>query len=222
MAKVDLIGVNHYGKESNIKLANLLLSEYYDVICHELCRHRFDNMFDDIGDLKVIDMSDKFEGEISFRGKIRSSIFSFLYSFSLNYRFASKFAKKTDIATCANISSHRETPLILIDKDIRHILSKFENLKFKEFYLDFLSRSFRKTKDVGESRQKIESTELGEQLIDNREKYMAENILKVSENYKNVACVVGAAHLEGLSNKLEKYMDVNCIDATEMNVSDFR
>jgi pheromone shutdown protein TraB len=215
MTKIDLIGVNHYSQKSNNKLSSFLLSNYHDVICHEICNYRFNNIDMKNNNLNIIDMSDEFNGNINIKGKIRTSLFSFLYKFSVSYDLAKKLAGSKDIETCINIANRKKVPLALIDKDIRNLLEKFENVSFREFYCSFLSNSFNRLKNPENARSKIEKTSIGKELLESRENYMSRNLKILSNEYDRIGCVVGSVHLEPLANRLDSDYNVKIINTIE-------
>jgi len=112
-------------------------------------------------------------------------------------------------------------PLALIDMDTQKLLQRihrqmsfFENLRF---YMSIIAGMIKSKRDVTEELFKYEADYtdymeefarkfpvLKRELIDNRNMYMARNILKLSQHHENVLAVVGEGHVEGIKNLLLK------------------
>ncbi|HID72201.1 MAG TPA: hypothetical protein EYP29_05615, partial [Thermoplasmata archaeon] len=109
----------------------------------------------------------------------------------------------------------------LIDMDTREILMRIhQNMSLKEnvrFLFSILAGMIKTKKDVTDELFKYESdysTYMSEfekkfpvlkrELIDNRNKHMAENILNLAKEYNHVLAVVGEGHIEGIKELLLK------------------
>lgn len=194
MVKIDIIGTRHKDIKYNKELANLLTSNIYDVIAHEMCSYRYKNNSNDI---EIIDLSNDFKGELTTKSIIRASSFSVLNNILLDYKITNKLTGENDFKTCMKVAKYRKIPLALIDKDIRNTVDGFDELSFKEFYGDFLLpifSPFNKYKNI--------DTKLNETILKERNKYMSRNIEKLSREYNRIACVVGEAHLDGIKRNL--------------------
>ncbi len=117
-------------------------------------------------------------------------------------------------------------PFYLIDMDSLYVVNKmWKSLRFKDkikmiasiFFSLFLTknkikREIRKMEEndiINEIEKYMPS--MKKIFIDDRNKYMAENILKLLEKYDKIVAVVGEGHMAGMKKLLEKYANVRCI-----------
>jgi len=137
-------------------------------------------------------------------------------------KLAKKFGTKAGGEMLAAIETAREKniPIILIDMNAREIVDKlWKNLSFKNkiklllssFFALFMKKDeiereikkFEKNADEIIKKMEKEYPEIKKILVDERNKYMAEQLRKCMENYEKVVAFVGEGHVEGLKELLK-------------------
>ena len=133
-------------------------------------------------------------------------------------------------------------PVALIDIDIRKTMKKLSNLSFfkkvglagsiffksfKKEYRDVLDFDLKSVPDdeVVVKMIKIlekETPDLYKILIEDRNHYMVERLLKLRENHNgNIIAVVGAGHVDGMAKILEKKLNIQNENNTGFSYSYF-
>ncbi|MCK5343985.1 MAG: TraB/GumN family protein [Candidatus Heimdallarchaeota archaeon] len=90
------------------------------------------------------------------------------------------------------------TSIFIRKKRIEKELERFE--KNDEYYMESFGKEFPTAKTI---------------LIDDRNVFMAESIMKLSENYENIVAVVGDGHVEGIKRLLQT-PDVETVRLSEL------
>lgn len=207
MAEVHIVGTAHVLKESVRKVCEVIEEVKPDAVAVELCPKRLQAL---IGEKPNVSLA-----EIIKSGNVSLVIFQMILSF-IQRKIGEEMGVKPGEEMLTAVKKAREigADVILIDRDIGitfnrlwNKMSIFEKLKF---FWQIFKGVFQKedVEDVlGNVDKLIEefrkvSPKASEVLIDERDAFMAYNILKASERYERIVAVVGAGHEKGIKHYL--------------------
>ncbi|WP_456328770.1 TraB/GumN family protein [Archaeoglobus sp.] len=215
--RLIIVGTAHVSKKSVEEVREVIENERPDAVAVELCPRRYHALVHGQRE------------EVSIAEIIKSgNVFMLIFQLILAY-FQRKVGEETGVKPggemLAAIQKAREVgaDVILIDRDIGvtfkrfwQKLSFFEKIKLivhlirssfsgedievdemlEEDVLDMLVKEFRKI-----------SPNAARVLIDERDVYMAANLLNALSRYNKIVAVVGAGHRKGIENALLKLKD---------------
>ena len=223
--KLIIIGTAHVSKRSIEDVNEIIEAEKPDAVAVELCPRRYKALVHGIKeDIPVTDVIKK--------GNVFLLIFQLILSY-FQRKVGEEYGVKPGSEMLAAIEKARSigADVLLIDRDIGitfsrfwQSLSFFEKLKLiwhliksmfsgedidvdemlEEDVLDLLVREFRK---ISPNAAKV--------LIDERDMYMAANLLNAFAKYDKIVAVVGAGHRKGIEKALERLKD-NLVDIREL------
>ena len=223
--KLIIIGTAHVSKRSIEDVNEIIEAEKPDAVAVELCPRRYKALVHGIKeDIPVTDVIKK--------GNVFLLIFQLILSY-FQRKVGEEYGVKPGSEMLAAIEKARSigADVLLIDRDIGitfsrfwQSLSFFEKLKLiwhliksmfsgedidvdemlEEDVLDLLVREFRK---ISPNAAKV--------LIDERDTYMAANLLNAFAKYDKIVAVVGAGHRKGIEKALERLKD-NLVDIREL------
>ena len=207
-----IVGTAHVSPRSIEEVKEIIEKERPDAVAVELCPRRFKTLVEgyreNISHLDVLKKGDVF-----------LLLFQIILS-HLQKKIGEEYGVRPGQEMLTAIEKAREigADVILIDRDIAVTFKRFwtslgflEKIKFisylirtssndveidemlKQDILDSLIREFRKI-----------SPKAANVLIDERDLYMAANLLNVMKKYNKVVAVVGAGHKKGIETALEK------------------
>ncbi|MCS7144993.1 MAG: TraB/GumN family protein [Archaeoglobaceae archaeon] len=210
--KLVIIGTAHVLQKSVEEVTNVIEVEKPDAVAVELCPARYKALMGEREEVKV--------SEILKKG----DFFLILLQLILGY-FQRKIGEEMrtkpgeEMLTAIKKAKEINADVLLIDRDITITfkrlwgeMSFFEKLKFiyymfrgafgkdveveemlREDIIDLLVKEFRKI-----------SPKAAKVLIDERDEFMAYNLLKAMERYNKVVAVVGAGHRRGIMEAMQK------------------
>ena len=215
--KLVIVGTAHVSRRSVEEVEEVIEREKPDAVAVELCPRRYYALVHGM------------QKEISIADVIKSgNVFMLIFQLILAY-FQRKAGEETGVKPgsemLAAIEKAKEVgaDIILIDRDIGITFKRFwqklsffekirlilhlirgslngENIEVDEMLeedvLDMLVREFRK---ISPNAAKV--------LIDERDIYMAANLLNAFSRYNRIVAVVGAGHRKGIENALLKLKD---------------
>ncbi len=218
---ITILGTAHVSRASADKAQELIESREHDVICIELCQSRF-NAMTDPNALAKMDLFDV------IRSGKASMVTASLALGSYQQRMAEQLGIEPGLEMKTSIKHAEELdlPLVVIDREVGTTLKRvYHNVPFwKRMYIIaglFTSVVSRETV----SEEEIEKLKTGDllettfaqfsedandlfvPLIDERDRYMTAKLLQTLKEYpdKNLLAVVGAGHVKGMTNYLEKH-----------------
>jgi len=226
--KLIIVGTAHVSRRSIEEVNEIIEAEKPDAVAVELCPRRYRALVHGLKD------------EIPVTDVIRKgNVFQFLFQLILSYfqrKFGEEYGVKPGAEMLAAVEKARSigADVLLIDRDIGitfsrfwQSLSFFEKLKLiwhlvkstfsgedidvdkmlEEDVLDILIKEFRK---ISPNAAKV--------LIDERDKYMAANLLNAFSRYDKIVAVVGAGHRKGIERALEglKHNLINIMELEEV------
>jgi pheromone shutdown-related protein TraB len=215
--KLIIVGTAHVSQKSIEDVERVIEVEKPDAVAVELCPRRFKALFEGIRD------------EVSVTDVIKSgNVFLLLFQFILAYfqrKVGEEYGIKPGAEMIAAIEKAREVgaDIILIDRDIGITFTRFwqkltffEKIKFlfhlkstfsgeeieidemlEEDVLDLLMKEFR---DISPNAARV--------LIDERDLYMAANLVNAMARYNKVVAVVGAGHRKGIEKAIQRLKDI--------------
>ncbi len=217
--KLIIVGTAHVSPKSVEEVKEIIEREKPDAVAVELCYRRYKAIFegkrDDISVMEIIK---------------RGDVFLVLFQLVLSYfqkKIAEDYGVRPGAEMIAAVEKAREigADVLLIDRDITitfkrfwSSLSFFEKLKLvwhfirgllsredidvdemlEEDVLEMLVKEFR---EITPNAAKI--------LIDERDLYMAANLISAMQNYDKIVAVVGAGHKKGIEEALQKVGSVD-------------
>ncbi|RLI78993.1 TraB family protein [Archaeoglobales archaeon] len=221
--EVIIVGTAHVSKKSIEEVEETIEKVRPDVVAVELCNRRYQALIQEKHqDIPIID--------VIRRGEAPLLLFQLMLSY-FQRKIGEEYGVKPGEEMIAAIKKAEEigADVLLIDRDIGITFKRFwnslsilEKLKLvyylikslfigenemeidemlKEDVLEALVKEFRK---ISPSAAKI--------LIDERDAYMAFNILSALNTYDKIVAVVGAGHKKGI----EKYLKSEKIDIAEL------
>jgi len=218
---ITILGTAHVSRASADKAQELIESKQHDVICIELCQSRF-NAMTDPNALAKMDLFDV------IRSGKASMVTASLALGSYQQRMAEQLGIEPGLEMKTSIKHAKELdlPLVVIDREVGTTLKRvYHNVPFwKRIYIIaglFTSVVSRETV----SEEEIEKLKTGDllettfaqfsedakdlfvPLIDERDRYMTAKLLQTMKNNpgKNLLAVVGAGHVKGMTNYLQKH-----------------
>ncbi len=218
MVEVHIVGTAHVLRESVDRVCKVIEDVKPDAVAVELCPKRLHAL---MAKEPSISLSDVIKS-----GNVSLAILQIILSF-LQRKIGEKTGVRPGEEMLAAIRKAKEigADVILIDRDIGitfnrlwYNISIIEKLKlfwqiFRSLFskedevenilsnVDKLVEEFRK---IGPKASKI--------LIDERDSYMAYNILKASEKYEKIVVVVGAGHRKGIERYLKNPKEIPQIE----------
>ncbi len=229
---ITILGTAHVSRASADKAQELIESKQHDVICIELCQSRF-NAMTDPNALAKMDLFDV------IRSGKASMVTASLALGSYQQRMAEQLGIEPGLEMKTSIKHAKELdlPLVVIDREVGTTLKRvYHNVPFwKRLYIIaglFTSVVSRETV----SEEEIEKLKTGDllettfaqfsedakdlfvPLIDERDRYMTAKLLQAIKDHpgKNLLAVVGAGHVNGMMNYLEKNSVDNSYSPSEV------
>lgn len=207
-----IIGTAHVSQQSVDEVRQKILELKPDLVAVELCEARYRGLTE--------------QRDIPIAELIRSENFGIMFanvvlSF-LQRRLGEEVGVKPGKEMLTAIETAKEigADVALIDRDIRITLARamaslsfFEKLRvLKEMLVAFLSEG-ETQKQIDELKSENSVSKILEEfkrispsvfqvLVEERDAYMAQNLLKLSEKYRNIVAVVGAGHRQGMEAHL--------------------
>lgn len=210
--KLIIVGTAHVLQKSVEEVKTVIENEKPDAVAVELCPARYKALIGEREEVKV--------SEILKKG----DFFLILLQLLLGY-FQRKIGEEMktkpgeEMLTAINKAKEINADILLIDRDITITfkrlwgqMSFFEKLKFfyymlrgsfgkdveveemlREDIIDLLVKEFRKI-----------SPKAAKVLIDERDEFMAFNLLRAMERYNKVVAVVGAGHKKGIVEAMQR------------------
>jgi pheromone shutdown protein TraB len=214
---ITLIGVGHVFDISR-NLENAIIARNPSVVCVELDPARYQALY----------------------SKERATDVPFIYG--MLARFQEKIAKKygtevgSEMITAVETAKMLNAKLAFIDMEASKIVADFwRSMSFSErvkLIFALVSSIFVRKKRIEKELARFEENDeyymesFGKEfptaktvLIDDRNQYMAQSILKLSEKYENIVAVVGDGHVEGIK-KLLQTPDIEIIRLKQLRESD--
>ncbi|MFK7816284.1 MAG: TraB/GumN family protein [Gammaproteobacteria bacterium] len=229
---ITILGTAHVSRASADKAQELIETKQHDVICIELCQSRF-NAMTDPNALAKMDLFDV------IRSGKASMVTASLALGSYQQRMAEQLGIEPGLEMKTSIKHAKELdlPLVVIDREVGTTLKRvYHNVPFwKRLYIIaglFTSVVSRETV----SEEEIEKLKTGDllettfaqfsedandlfvPLIDERDRYMTAKLLQTLEDHpgKNLLAVVGAGHVKGMTNYLQKHSDDSSYNASNV------
>lgn len=229
---ITILGTAHVSRASADKAQELIESKQHDVICIELCQSRF-NAMTDPNALAKMDLFDV------IRSGKASMVTASLALGSYQQRMAEQLGIEPGLEMKTSIKHAKELdlPLVVIDREVGTTLKRvYHNVPFwKRIYIIaglFTSVVSRETV----SEEEIEKLKTGDllettfaqfsedandlfvPLIDERDRYMTAKLLQTLKDHpgKNLLAVVGAGHVKGMTNYLQKYSEDSSYNASNV------
>ena len=207
---ITIIGTGHVFDLSNA-INSILDEKQPDIICVELDKQRFQSL---VYRSKNPDDYEKRRKNVPL-------------AYNLLARFQDSMAKEygvqagDEMLTATSYAQSHQLPVAFIDMNAQKLFTKmFKKMGFMEklkLLLTGFAGFFISKKRVEKEIETFENDfdnyieQIGDKfptikrvLIDDRNKYMANNLVKASEEYEKVVAVVGDGHIPGLSEILEK------------------
>lgn len=198
---ITLIGVGHVFDISR-SLENAIVSRNPSVVCVELDPARYQALY--------------------AKGKQRELPFIYM----MLARFQEKIAKKygtevgSEMITAIETAKTINAKLAFIDMEASKIISEFwRTMTFSErvkLFFALATSIFVRKKRIEKELERFEANDeyymesFGKEfptakavLIDDRNVYMAESIMKLSEKYENIVAVIGDGHVQGIKRLLQ-------------------
>lgn len=215
--KLIIVGTAHVSKKSIEEVSEVIETEKPDAVAVELCPKRYRALVQGVRDeIHITDVIKK------------GNVFLLLFQLILSYfqrKVGEEYGVKPGAEMLAAIEKARDTgaDVLLIDRDIGitfsrfwQSLSFFEKLKLiwhlvkstfsgeeidvdemlEEDVLEMLVREFR---SITPNAARV--------LIDERDTYMAANLLNALSRYDKIVAVVGAGHRKGIERALSRLKD---------------
>mgnify|MGYP001211463779 FL=1 len=222
--QVFLIGTAHISQSSVDEVKLLIENENPDIVLVELCNSRYQAMMD----------KDRWKNMDIFK-VVREGksflLFANLIMTAFQKRLGSKIGVKpgAEMFEAVKISERIGAELLLADRDVKTTLQRaWRSIsffgKFKvisqllaSFFIneEISKEEIEKLKEndaLSEAMQMLseQSPEIKNILIDERDQYMAEKIRKAEG--KLIVAVVGAGHVKGIKDEIEKVHDLKLLD----------
>jgi len=221
--KVDkyiLIGTSHVSQESIDRIKKAFEENELDLVCLELDYNRLDSLLNN----KEVTLKD----HLKLLKRIGPAGYLF---YIIAGTFQKKIGKKIgmkpgiDMLTGYNIAREKKIPVALIDLPIDETLKKISKIsigKKLSILTKFFTSGFKKDnkellnfdiKTIPKEELifkmlellKKETPELYKILIEDRNEYMVNKLIKLREKHeKNILVIVGAGHVEGMEKLLKE------------------
>ena len=212
---ITLLGTAHVSKESVKEVEELILKKQPKYICIELDKQRYDNLVND-EQWKNTDIVSVIKNK-QFPGLVMQVIIASVqkkFSFTTNSEPAGEFKKAIELAKQTNAE------IILIDRNIKITLNRiwrkltlFNKVDIITSFI-FGSDDTELTENSIQDIMKDDVMELAfssfkeklpiihKVLVEERDEYMANNILELTTK-EEVVVIIGKAHLNGIFNKVK-------------------
>jgi len=208
VAEVYIVGTAHVLRESVEEVCRIIEEVKPDAVAVELCPRRYNAL---INNVQSLSLSDVLKG-----GNVSLALLQIVLAY-----FQRKIGEETgvkpgeEMLTAIEKAKEIGADVLLIDRDVGitfqrlwQKMSFFEKLKFGWNILKGIFSKEDVEDVIGNVDSLIEefrkvSPKAGEVLIDERDAYMAYNLLKASENYNKIVAVVGAGHKKGIEGYLK-------------------
>ena len=210
---ITLIGVGHVFDISR-SLENAIVSRNPSVVCVELDPARYQALY--------------------AKGKERELPFIYMMLARFQERIAKKYGTEvgSEMITAIETAKTINAKLAFIDMEASKIISEFwRTMTFSErvkLFFALATSIFIRKKRIEKELERFEKNDeyymesFGKEfptaktiLIDDRNVFMAESIMKLSENYENIVAVVGDGHVEGIKRLLQT-PDVETVRLSEL------
>jgi len=199
-----LIGTNHMASEKEI--IDLINKENPDIIAVEMCNERY-----------KIHMKGKKREDKSIWGKIANKMTK------VSNQAGEKYGG--DMVTAMKVAEQKNIPLHLIDRDIDETKRLLKKISIREkllIYASYLMTNKKKVKKMKKQAQNLQSDKQQMQkyidnlkvnmpniykiLIEDRNKYLYENIKKIDQENKDKKIIVflGAGHIQEINRMLSE------------------
>jgi pheromone shutdown-related protein TraB len=220
---IILVGTSHVSTESVNEIKELVEKYNPVIIGIELDENRLKSLLSDKSNKKNRKSLSMLK-EVGLFGYLFAQLAGFVQD---KVGDSLKVDPGTDMLAAYNFAKEKEIPIALIDLDIRKTLKKLSKLSFRKkvsMFKRILFSGFKK-----ENKEKLnfdpskapsddfvveainifrkEVPELYKILIEDRNKYMAQKLFEISKlnNFEdNILAVVGAGHVEGMIEELNK------------------
>jgi len=220
---ITLIGTGHVFNLSQ-QILDILDEVRPEIICIELDKQRYDALI-----LKQTNPQ-----EYKNQGKNVPILYKLLSRFQEGMAKQYGVTAGSEMITAINYAQNNQLPLAFIDMNAQHMFTNMlKKMTFKEkFKLMFsgFGGFFISKKRVEEELKKFEQNfdsyieQIGKKLptvkkvlIDDRNNYMVQELVKASEQYTKIIAVVGDGHIPGLSKLLtEKKIDFKTIRLSQI------
>lgn len=212
-SNIVIIGTAHISEKSSSEVKEVIEREKPNIVAVELCQRR----------LKVL--REEIQTEVKINDILKGNVYYFLASWLLAYvqnKIGSNVGVKPGAEFLAAIEAAEKTgaELALVDRDIQVTLQRFwTKMTFSEkikMICSLLSAIFEVGKEeidldsitrrdiVDQMMQELKefSPRAAEVLVDERDAYIASNLLNLAQRGKVVA-VVGAGHIPGIKRYLD-------------------
>ncbi len=212
MDMIHLIGTAHVSEESVEEVRKTILEKRPDVVAVELCRDRYEGLLDQ-RDIPIFDLIKS--------GNSLLFIVNVLLSF-MQKRIGEEFGVKPGKEMLAAIDAARELGIrvVLIDREIKITLSRaIGNMGLREklrLLKELVIGLFSKTEGIDVEDMKKEENivdllkefkgvapSLYKTLVEERDAYMASQLLELSTRHENIIAIVGAGHKQGIEGFLK-------------------
>lgn len=208
--EVVIVGTAHVSSESKTEVRDTIEEVNPDRVCVELDQNRYDSLREDSGwkDLNVTEAIREGNGKLLFLNLLLS-----IYQRQLGLEQDVKPGE--ELLEAINIAKEQDIEYSLVDQDINTTLSRandalsiWDKVKLlasfiaseEEIEIEELKQDNMLNVLMDELEE--EFPELKRVFLDERNTFMAEKILE--EDFETAVVVVGAAHVKGLKEELEK------------------
>jgi pheromone shutdown-related protein TraB len=208
--RITVIGTAHVSSESTREVRETIEEEEPDRVCVELDQRRYDSLRDQSGwkDLNLVEAIREGEGFMLFL-----NLFLSIYQRKLGLEQDVKPGE--ELLEAVNVAEENGIEFSLVDRDINETFRRtMSQLTFWE-KIKLLTSAYTTEEEMDIEDLKQDNIlnsvikELEEEFptvkrifLDERNEYMAEKILE--EDFEHAVVVVGAAHVDGLIEELQK------------------
>ncbi len=226
VVKIIVVGTSHVSEEAKNKIRTVFLTYKPNIIAVELDKNR------------AYALENNIERKNSFFSLIKefglfATLFYYLGSF-IQKSIGEKldFKPGSEMLEAINLGKEYNIPVALVDKNIEDTFKNFKRIPFREklklFYFiltgKFYDKEFKKL-DL----KKIPSDKIVKKiiftfkkdfpifydvLVESRNRYMSNNVVRLSNYYDKILLIVGKGHVEGIKNILEKKFEKNKVEIT--------
>jgi len=131
-----------------------------------------------------------------------------------------------EMMAAVEFAKEKQIPLYCIDMDSYFIINKlWKSIGFKDkikMFLSIFASIFLSKKRIKKEIDRLEKGNIMEEmekyfpdlkkiLVDERNEYMAKNILKILEKHDKVVAIVGEGHVNGMENLLKEHANVKSV-----------
>ena len=212
---ITIIGTWHIFDLNN-KILDILKEKKPDIICVELDKERYEMLMLKNSDPELYKLHRK---QFPILPKL------FLYLQERNAK-SDKITQGDELLTAVKYAKSNNIKFEFIDKNQNEIYSKiinsisfFEKILLIKFgFFSVLTNFLRTNRMIKKYHHKNVETDYEEMvlkygkkfptlkkiLLDERNKYMANNLIQIAKEYKNIIAVIGDLHVSGISKILEK------------------